>query len=130
MEKVPNFSKRRKQPVPEEAASRTSGGVATPTPITAPFVIMRNGRVLLNIAHCDGRALEGRRIYTFTGILLTPDEAKLARAAARDITSEDPDPIAAGMRTAWTLPRPEKHANDRSPSRRYRAPRKGKAARP
>lgn len=129
MEKVANISKRRKSPAPMTALVRLSGAGTPPTRITAPFAVTHDGEVFLNVAHCAGRALEGRRHYTFTGVLLDPEEAELARGATEGGAADIAAQIVAGLPSAWTLPPPVKRAEDKSPSLQYGVRRKSKAAR-
>jgi hypothetical protein len=142
MVKVANPSKRRKHFDPGQTVLRDFSGVLSatpppsacpparfPKPITSAFASTLDGHVFLNVAHCVGRALDGRTLYTFTGVLLNPDETKLARDGLRHAASDVAAKIASTMPSVWTLPAPTKAPNDTSKTIRYRVPRKGKPAR-
>jgi hypothetical protein len=73
----------------------SKGPQQTRTRITAPFAVTSDGQLLINVAECDGRSLEGRVL--FTGVVMSKGEAARARKVVSDAVFDASSQIAARM---------------------------------
>ena len=68
-------SKTGKQPKPTKQGGRAARKRET-APLSVPFAITSDGRLVINVTECEGRSLEGREM--FTGAVLNEKEARAA----------------------------------------------------
>jgi len=103
MKKVANPKKSRKHLKPSSAPP--------PAPITAPFALTSDGQVLMNVTACDERHLKGRA--RFEAILMTPDEATLARETVTNAIFDAAAKVGGQMAQNPSPPKPAKPQTSR-----------------
>jgi hypothetical protein len=110
MKKVANSKKSRKHSKPASAPPSAR--------ISAPFALTSDGQVLMNVTACDGRHLKGR--IRFEGVLMTPDEATLARETLTNAVFDAAGKVGGMMASHDSPSQPSKPRPSRSSRTRTR----------